>query len=87
MLIEKRQARKILSITEEEEARLREEMQHLEADFKAVEESYGDNFLKFTTAKGYLKSLLGNSKVARWLNQRHPEIVQQFETIVASEAL
>ncbi len=87
MLVEKYSSRRIPSISEEEEARLREEMRNLEADFKAVEESYGDNFLKLTTARGYIKSLLENAKVVRWLSQRHGDIVKQFETIVASEVL
>lgn len=86
MLVEKRAARKIASLSEEEEARLREEMQNLEADFKSVEEHYGDNFLKLTTARGYIKSLLENPRVLKWLTQRHGEIVTQFKTIVASES-
>jgi len=87
MLIEKTASRKIPSISMEEEARLRDEMHNLEADFKAVEESYSDNFYKLTTARGYLKSLLGNAKVVRWLTQRHPEIASQFEMIVDSESI
>lgn len=87
MLLEKEKSPKVGNLSEEDAARLREEMQHLEADFRAVEESYGDNFLKLTTAKGYLKSLLDNAKVVRWLTQRHREILEQFETIVTSEAL
>jgi ParB-like chromosome segregation protein Spo0J len=87
MLVEARAVRKMKSISKEEEARLREEMRNLETDFKSVEESYGDNFLKLTTARGYLKSLLSNAKVIRWLTQRHPEIATEFETIVASEAM
>ena len=87
MLLEKRTSRKMHSISQEEEARLREEMRNLEADFKAAEENYGDNFLKLTTARGYLKSLLGNAKVVRWLTQNETEIATQFETIVASESI
>ena len=87
MLVEKASSRKILSISQEEEARLRDEMHNLEADFKAVEESYSDNFYKLTTARGYLKSLLANAKVVRWLSQRHGEMVVTFEEIVALESL
>lgn len=75
------------TISEEDEARLREEMRQLESDFRGAEETYGDNLLKLTTAKGYLRSLLGNARVVRWLTQRHREILNQFEEIVASEAL
>ncbi len=87
LLVEKKQQRKIPTISEEEEAFLRHEMQHLEEDFKNVEESYGDNILKLTTARAYLKSLLSNTRVSKWLNQRHGDIVVEFQAIVNSDAL
>lgn len=62
-------------------------MRQLESDFRAVEELYGDNSLKRTTAKGYLKYLLRNAKVVRWTTQRHRDILEQVEEIVAAAAL
>lgn len=47
----------------EEIARLEGEMESLERDVKAVEETYGENMLNLTLARGYFKKLL---KTRRW---------------------
>jgi ParB/RepB/Spo0J family partition protein len=71
----------------EEIARMEQEMESLEHDLKAVEESYGDNVLNLTCARGYIKKLLDNAKVVRFLNGNHRDIFAQFESIVATETL
>lgn len=52
----------------EEIAKLEHEMESLERDFKAVEQSYGENMLQFTLIRGYVKKLLENGKVVRFLS-------------------
>ncbi|MEQ2005275.1 MAG: plasmid partitioning protein RepB C-terminal domain-containing protein [Limisphaerales bacterium] len=68
-------------------ARMEEEMGSLEHDLKAVEESYGENVLNLTLARGYIKKLLENVKVVRFLNGYHADILAEFEAIAAAEAL
>jgi hypothetical protein len=55
-------------------ARPEDEMATLERDFKAVEASYGQNVLHLTLIGAYLRSLLANTNVARFLSTRHPGI-------------
>ncbi len=62
-------------------------MEALEHDLKAVEESYGENMLNLTLARGYVKKLVDNAKVVRFLNTNHPDIFSEFETIAAAESL
>ena len=71
----------------EEIARMEEEMQSLERDLKAVEETYGENMLQLTLAKGYIKKLLENAKVTRFLNGNFAEILGEFEKIAAAEGV
>jgi hypothetical protein len=71
----------------EEIARLEGEMESLERDVKAVEETYGENMLNLTLARGYLKKLLENGKVVRFLNANYPDICSEFETIAAAEGV
>jgi hypothetical protein len=71
----------------EDIARLEAEMESLEHDLKAVEESYGDDVLNLTCARGYIKKLLDNAKVVRFLNGNYRDIFSQFETIAAAETL
>ncbi len=67
-------------------ARMEEEMGSLEHDLKAVEESYGENMLNLTLARGYIKKLLENVKVVRFLNGYHADILAEFEAIAAAES-
>ena len=68
-------------------ARMEEELEGLEHDLKAVENNYGENTLNLTLARGYLRKLLDNAKVVRFLNANHPDILAEFEAIAATEAL
>ena len=71
----------------EEVARLEQEMESVRQDIKAVEEAYGVNMLEMGLARGYIKRLLDNAKVVRFLNTNHADILSEFETIVAAESL
>src|SRR6266853_2518484 len=67
--------------------KMEQEMESLERDLKAVEESYGENVLNLTCARGYIKKLLDNAKVVRFLNANYPDICPEFEAISATETL
>jgi hypothetical protein len=79
--------RKKKGLLPEQIAKMEEEMQSLERDLKAVEESYGENMLNLTLARGYIKKLLENGKVTRFLRGNFAEILGEFERMIAAEAL
>ena len=81
------QPKKTTGMTAEEIARLEQEMEALHGDFKAVEASYGDNMLNLTVARGYIKKLFGNAKIARFLKTRHEDLFAEFEILAATEML
>lgn len=74
-------------LSSEEIARMEREMESLERDFKAVESGYSENMMALTVARGYIKKLLENGKVVRYLNNNHQEILTEFEAIAATEGL
>jgi hypothetical protein len=63
------------------------EMEALEHDLKAVERVYGDNMLNLTLARGYIKKLLENGKVVRFLNGNYRDILSEFESVAAAEGV
>jgi len=75
------------SMSPEDMARMENEMETLEHDFKAVEDSYGQNMLNLTLARGYVKKLLENVRVVRFLSSRHSEVFREFESIASADAL
>jgi ParB/RepB/Spo0J family partition protein len=74
-------------MTREDIAKMEQEMESLERDLKAVEQSYGENMLNLTCARGYVRKILDNAKVVRFLNTNHPDLFAEFESIAAAEAL
>ena len=74
-------------LSPEEIGKMEQEMETVERDLKAVEESYGENILNLTCARGYIKKLLDNAKVVRFLNGNYQDIFSEFEGIVAADTL
>lgn len=74
-------------ISREELARMEFEMENLERDSKASEENYGDKMLNLTILRGYVRELLKNARVTRFLGNRHAEMLAEFERIAATEGV
>jgi len=74
-------------LSAEDVARMEQEIQSAEHDFKAVQQSYGDNVFNLTLAGAYVKKLLLNAKVIRFLSSKHPDIFSVFEDVAATETL
>ena len=62
-------------------------MANLQGQYRLVEQTYGQDVLRLVLARGYLVKLLENATVTRYLRQRQPEVLEQFESIVASASL
>jgi hypothetical protein len=68
-------------------ARMEREMTTLTGDFKKIETSYGKNVLNLVIVVAYLKGILDNAKVVRYLAHNYPEILNEFQKIVESRSL
>lgn len=77
--------KKKAGMTAEEISRMECEMESLEQDFKAIETNYTDNMMGLTLARGYIKRLLENGKVLRFLSTNHPDLAREFEGLVTAE--
>jgi hypothetical protein len=74
-------------MTHEQRARMEREMETLQRDFKAVEASYGDDVLHLVIASGYLSKLVSNPEIERYLQLRHPELIEEFRSIIVATSL
>lgn len=62
--------------------KLEEEINRLHGEYEEIEENYGVNVLNFTLVKGYVKTLVLNLRINRYLRINNPEILEQLESIV-----
>lgn len=87
MLIDGKKTAKLTGLTADQMARMEREMTNLQGQYKNVEQTYGQDVLNLVLAKGYLAKLLENKSVARFLKQRQPEVLAEFESIVQTVSL
>ncbi len=78
---------KTKAISPEDIAKMEAEMESLERDFKSIEEGYAENMLNLTVIRGFLKRLLENVKVVRFISSKHQDLFPEFERIVAADSL
>jgi len=87
MLVEGKKPAKLTGLSQEQMAKMEREMSNLQGQYKMVEQTYGQDVLNLVLAKGYLTKLLENKSVARYLRQRQPEVLAEFEAIVQTVSL
>jgi ParB-like chromosome segregation protein Spo0J len=83
----KKTSRASAGVTQEQMAKMEREMASVQRKYKAVEQSYGQDVLNLVVARAYLVRLLGNSAVVRYLKQRQPDVLVEFEAIAKTATL
>ena len=68
-------------------ARIEHEMRIQEKDFRMLDETYNEHVMALTIARGYLRPLLDNNRVVRFLAQNFREFLTEFQRIVETSAL
>ena len=87
LLVDAKKSTKQAGVTQEQMAKMEREMGNLQGQYKLVEQTYGQDVLNLVLAKGYLTKLLANKPVARYLKQKQPELLTEFEAIVQAASL
>ena len=87
MLVSERKPKKVAGVSAEQMAKMEKEMGNLQGQYKSIEHSYGQDVLNLVLAKGYLKSLLDNQAVFRFLSMRQPDVLREFSGLVSIESL
>ena len=87
LVVGEKRARKLPGVTAEQMVKMEREMGNLQGQLKVVEKSYGQDVLLLVLARGYLGKLIDNKAVFRFLKQRQPDVLAEFENIIQTVAL
>jgi ParB-like chromosome segregation protein Spo0J len=79
--------KKVPNLSAEEVSRMEQELESLERDFKAIEANYGENMLNLTVIVGYVRKLLENGGIMKFLRSRHADLCVELERVAISDAL
>ena len=87
MLVGETKPKKVTGVTADQMAKMEREMGNLQEQFKLAEQSYGQDILNLVLAKGYLAKLMANEAILRHLTKNHPDVLNEFDSIVRMVAL
>ncbi|WP_321957653.1 plasmid partitioning protein RepB C-terminal domain-containing protein [Paraburkholderia bannensis] len=86
-LVEGKKSPRVAGMTQEQLAKMEREMSNLQAQYKLVEQTYGQDVLNLVLARGYLGKLLENSAITKYLGEHYPELLRELEAIVEVESI
>jgi hypothetical protein len=75
------------ALTQEQVARMENEMANLLSQYKLAEQTHGEDMLNLMLARGYLVKLMDNSRVMKYLQANFPEILEEFGKIVEQTSI
>lgn len=81
-LVDPATPKRMKGMTAEALARMEGELSRLQQGISSIQDTYGQDHLHLTVVKGYLAKLIGNPKVAKYLEKRQPEFLSEFRNIV-----
>lgn len=87
LLLDPTENKALPGINPEDSARVEREMQKLEQDFRAIEESHAKNVMNLVLTAGYLRKILGNSQVNRFLATKYRDMHSELQKLVESTSL
>ncbi len=87
LLVKGQKTKAMHGIAEEEIARMEKEMEALERDYRLHQDRLGENALHLNAAQRYVKRLMENPKVRKFLGNRYPEILDELQELAAIEAI
>ena len=73
--------KRLKGMTAEAIVRMERELSRLQEAVSTIQDSYGQDHLHLTVVKGYLRKLISNDRVARYLEQYQPELLIEFQKI------
>ena len=86
-LVNPEKPRQIGGLKPEDIARMENESSNVEQDYKIAKESYNVDVYHLTLARGYIRKLLDNAKILKFLASNHHEMLVEFQNLAALEAL
>jgi hypothetical protein len=74
-------------LSPEDVARMQRELSHVCQELKLIEETHGENVLNLVVAVGYLRTMLSNNRVVKFLGQHYAAILTEFQKILEAPEL
>ena len=87
MVLDLDKQRLVEGLSPEQVAKMEKEMETLQRELKAIEDSHGSKVLNLVLSRGYLSKLFGNARVSRYLDLYHADIARELRAISEGSSL
>lgn len=87
MLADPEKGKPLEGLTPEQVAKMEKEMEVLQRNLQAVQQTHGNEMLELVLASGYVTRLFSNPRVARYLTQHHEDLCRELQAIVEGASL
>ncbi|KQP16276.1 plasmid partitioning protein RepB C-terminal domain-containing protein [Pseudorhodoferax sp. Leaf267] len=82
MLVAGKKELRAVPLSQEQLARMENEMSNLLSQYKLAEQSHSEDMLNLMIARSYIVKLIDNARVLRHMQTNYPEVLQEFGKIV-----
>lgn len=86
-LAESSKAKNVKGLSAEEIARIEKESESVSREFRIFNEAHGENTLHLTGIRRYVRKLVENTKIKRFLEHRHPELYEELNELATLDSL
>ena len=86
-LVDSEQPKEIDGLRADDIARIEREMQTIEKDFRLIEDSHGKNVLNLVLVVSFIRRLIENVAVVKFLSRQYPDIFTEFEKLAEATNL
>ena len=86
-LVDAGNPRPLKGVSPDQMEQIQRELTNLQGDVKRIEGTFASDHLNLVLAASYVRSLLGNVRIERYLEKYHPELREEFHKICDATAL
>ena len=86
-LVDEGNPKPLKGVSPEQMEQIQRELNNLQGDVKRIEATFASDHLNLVLATSYVRSLLGNERIDRYLDKYHPELREEFHKICDATAL
>ncbi len=86
-MVSGRKANELNKVSPEAIVRMEKEMESLRVDFEQIEQSYSDNVYTLVVIQGYIKRLIKNESIKRFIDRNHHDMLPELQQIAEMDSL
>lgn len=86
-LVDEGNPKPLKGVSPEQMEQIQRELNNLQGDVRRIETTFASDHLNLVLATSYVRSLLGNERIDRYLDKYHPEFREEFHKICDATAL